>query len=66
MRASFWLKYAFSRPISSFLRTPGFNSSKLAYTPSRVSYSASNAVAVFSPTPATPGMLSDLSPINAL
>ena len=38
---------------------------RFSYTPSSVPYFSSSSVAVLGPTPATPGMLSELSPMRA-
>ena len=51
---------------ASFARTPGLMalSSMCSYTPSRLSKRWMRSRAVFSPTPGTPGMLSEVSPIR--
>ena len=59
-------RYAISLLLTSFSCNLPFVSSICAYTPSKVPYLASKSLAVFSPTPATPGMLSEASPINDL
>ena len=58
---------AASSPSTSFFRAAGFTSilSRLAYSPSMEGCWASRAMAVFSPMPFTPGMLSEASPIRA-
>ena len=45
---------------------PGGSESKAAMRASMVPYSCSSLIAVFSPTPGTPGMLSVASPLSAL
>ena len=57
--------YALSLSVSSFSFSLPFILSIFSYTPSRVLYSFNKLRAVFSPTPLTPGMLSDESPIKA-
>ena len=61
------LIYAESFALSSFVFVAeGFISSRLEYIPSSVLYVRSNDTAVFCPIPATPGILSEESPMSAL
>lgn len=57
---------ALSLSFSSFPFNFPFILSMLAYTSSIVLYSFIRLIAVFSPTPATPGILSEVSPANPL
>ena len=59
---------ALSRPASSLRLTESFTSSapRSAYIFSRLPYLCSSSMAVFSPTPGTPGILSEASPMSAL
>ena len=59
-------KKAFSLSCSSFSFNFPFIWSIFSYTPSIVLYSLTKLSAVFSPTPETPGILSDVSPANPL
>ena len=58
-------KYASSLPLKSFVFCAPFISSIFLYILSRFSYFCKSFTAVFSPIPFTPGILSDVSPINA-
>ena len=62
------LIYAESFPACSLARTPSLMSgeSMWSYTPSKLPNFCTKSVAVFSPTPGTPGMWSLVSPISAL
>ena len=57
---------ALSSPAASFLRTPSLMSSvsRFEYIASSVPKRRMSSSAVFSPTPGTPGILSDMSPIR--
>ena len=53
-----------SRLAARFSRSLGDSASRWAYSESRSPYSLTSLAAVFSPTPGTPGRLSDGSPRN--
>ena len=67
MVASHLLSFAASCPTVNLVCTDlvSFASSRWAYRFSIVSHSCTNLDAVFCPTPATPEMLSELSPMSA-